>query len=135
MDEQPRPLLHTAMMGNAGFSALTGAVLTFAPSAAAGWLGVSIDGWLRLLGLALLGHAGVLLDVVRRADVRRWGWINLAAIAPYPLAMFMVVALGWVDRPLGVTLVLFDGLVVGALAAGHAMGLRAPTITRHTQPA
>ena len=51
------------------------------------------------------------------------GRLNLAAIAPYPLLMVILVVTGLVDRPLGQLLVLVDGAVVGALAAVHARAL------------
>jgi len=80
---------------NAGFSLLTGLLLAAVPGVVGDWLGVSIDGWLRLLGIALLGHVVVLLVIS-----------------------------GVVSRPLGVGLVLVDAAVVGGIAMLHVVGLR-----------
>lgn len=130
---QSTKLLRRALAANATFSALSGLVLTIITSQVADWLGVSITGWLRLFGLVLIGHAIVLAWVLTRPDVRRWGQLNLLAIAPYPLIMLALVLTGLVDGSLGQGLVIFDGLVIAAIAVGHALGLRNETTEVHPQ--
>ena len=119
------------LRANAVFSALTGALLTAAPAAVGGWLGVSIDGWLRALGIALLGHAVLLAFASTLANPIPLGRLNLAAIAPYPVLMIGLAVTGLVDRPLGQFLVLADGLIVGLIAVAHAAALR----STHPTPA
>jgi len=118
--------LRSALLANAGFSTLSGLLLAVAPETVGGWLGVVIDGWLRALGLALLGHAVVLVLASRQDDIHRWGWLNFVAIAPYPLAMIALAVTGAVPRDLGKALVLIDGTIVGLLAAAQWLGLRSP---------
>ena len=119
-------LLRTGLIANAIFSLATGILLVVAPNAVGGWLGVDIDGWLRLLGAALVGHAAILAIAARQREPRVLGKLNLIAIAPYPVLMILLVATGLIDRPLGRALVLADGAVVAALAAIHAKALLGP---------
>lgn len=109
---------------NAAFSFATGLMLTAAPGVIGDWLGVSINGWLRALGVILLGHASVLMWASRQTSIVSWTKVNVAAIAPYPVLMLGVIVWGAVDTPLGRALVLFDALVVGALAVMQWTGLR-----------
>lgn len=115
-------LLRTVLLLNAGFSLASGTLLTIAPDAVATALGADIDGWLRLLGVALVGHAALLLFGATRPDTSGWGKLNLVAIAPYPVAM--VAAALVVEPTTGVVLVLADGAIIGALAVANWMGLR-----------
>jgi len=128
--ERPNGLIRTGLRANAIFSLATGAVLALAPNMVGQWLGVSIDGWLRLLGIALLGHAVLLVWALRRPDVVAWAKLNLAAIAPYPLLMVALVATGLIDRDLGRVLALLDGALVGFLAVIQFVGLRGLSISR-----
>ena len=122
-----RPIPHP-FTANAVFSLGTGLLLALVPGTVGGWLGVEVDGWLRLLGIALLGHAAILVwakaDGARHDRTRQWTLANLAAIAPYPALMVLLVATGLVDRPLGQALVLIDGAIVGAIALLHLPRLR-----------
>ncbi len=113
-----------ALAANAAFSLGTGLLLAIAPATVGGWLGVEVDGWLRLLGIALLGHAAMLAWAASQAETRKWAQLNLLAIAPYPVLMIGLVVTGLVSRPLGQGLVLADGVIVGAIAAMHWLGLR-----------
>ena len=115
----------TALRLNAVFSLIIGGLLAAAPSAVGGWLGVSIDGWLRLLGVALLGHGALLLWVASLRDVRTWTTRNLAVIAPYPALMVVLVVTELIDRPLGQGLALLDGAIVAMCAFWQWAGLRA----------
>lgn len=124
-------LLTTALRLNGAFSLATGALLTFAPATVGGWLGVSIDGWLRLLGIALLGHAALLAWATRQDSIELWGRLNLAAVAPYPFILIGLVATGVVDTSLGRVLLLLDAAIVGAMAFAQWTGLRATTPERH----
>ena len=121
---------------NAAFSLLTGSVLASAPGTVDGWLGTNIAGWLQALGVALIAHGIVLFVVARRAHADRWGWINVALIAPYPLAMVALVVTDAIPRSLGQGLALADGVIVGAMAVAQFVGLRArlQTTGRALQP-
>ena len=123
------------LLANAALSILSGALIALAPSMVGDWLGVEIDGWLRLFGIALLGHAVLLVWASGRTDPVPLAQLNLLAIAPYPIAMIVLVATGLVDRPLGQALVLIDGLAVAAIAAWHGKGLRSPIAIGHAQHA
>ncbi len=125
----PHKLLRTAMAANAVFSLATGLQLVVAPSSVGDWLGVEIDGWLRLLGVALIGHAPILAFAISRPDPRPLGKLNLAMIAPYPLMMIGLVVSGIVEPAAGQALVLADGAIVGVFGVGHALGLRRTAAT------
>ena len=112
----------TGLRLNAALSFATGTLLTVAPATVGGWLDVSIDGWLRALGVALLGHAAILAWVTTQTRLEGWLKLNLAVIAPYPLMMIGLAATV-VDPPAGRALVLLDGALVGALAVMQARGL------------
>jgi len=111
---------------NAGFSLASGLLLALAPGLVGDWLGVSIDIWLRLLGLGLIVHFAILAWAALQPDVGQLTKLNLAAIAPYPFLMVGLVAFGLIDRSLGQGLVLIDGAIVGALALVQYLGLREP---------
>ncbi len=113
-----------AMTANAVFSLITGLLLALAPATVGGWLDVEVDNWLRVLGIALIGHFAILALLARRPDPRPWARLNLLMIAPYPLLMILLVATGLVARPLGQVLVLADGVVVGLVAVAHWVALR-----------
>ena len=120
----PSPtLLQTTLSSNAGFSAASGLVLLAVPEAIGSVIGVDVDWFLRLFGVALLAHAALLWFVVGRTDVARWAKLNLAAIAPYPVAM-MAVAATVADAGAGRALVLADGAAIAIIAGALAMGLR-----------
>ena len=116
--------LRRFVTANALFSLATGALLASIPGTVGGWLGVEVDGWLRLLGLGLIGHFVALWWARNRDNLATWARLNLLVIAPYPLLMVGLVGLGVIDRDLGKTLALTDGLMVGVLAWGHRRALR-----------
>ncbi len=127
--------LKLALQLNAVFSLATGLVLAIAPATVGGWLDVSIDQWLRLLGVSLVAHGGFLLWATAQDAVATWAKLNVAAIGPYPLIVVIIVATGLVDRGLGQGLVLADGVVVGLLAMAQWSGLRAHQAPARTVPA
>lgn len=116
-------LLQTTLSSNAGFSAASGLVLVAVPEAIGSVIGVDVDWFLRLFGVALLAHAALLWIVVGRPDVARWAKLNLAAIAPYPVAM-VAVAVTVADGGDGRALVLADGVAIALIAVALAIGLR-----------
>lgn len=118
-------LLRTALRANAVLSILTGLLLAIAPATVGDWLGVEVDGWLRLLGLGLLGHAIALGVAATQANVRRWGHINLVLIAPYPALLIIVMLAGLVSTGTGRALLAADAAAVGTIAIAHRFGLRA----------
>lgn len=87
-------------------------------------LGVDEVVLLRVFGMVLVGHAAILVAVRDRPDVRRWTLCNLAVIAPYPLLLVGVVALGLVEGVGAVTLLLVDAAAVGAVALWQASAVR-----------
>ena len=101
--------LRSSLLANAAFSLGTGVMLAAASTSVSSWLGVSIDGWLRLLGIALVSHCAVLLWATSRESFNRLAALNLLAIAPYPLLMLILVAARMVETRLGIALVLLDG--------------------------
>ena len=122
------------LRANAAFSLFTGSILAIAPHSVDGWLGTDVSGWLRALGVGLLGHGIVLFVVARRPDAARWGWINVAMVAPYPLAMVALVATDAIPRSLGQGLAIADGVIVGAMAAAQFAGLRTRLQTTERAP-
>ena len=118
-----RSLLQTTLSSNAGFSSASGLVLLAVPEAIGGVIGVDIDWFLHLFGVALLAHAALLWIVVGRTDVARWAKLNLVAIAPYPVAMIAVAAT-IAEAGAGRLLVLADGAAIAIIAGAHAVGLR-----------
>ncbi len=116
--------LRGALRLNAAFSAATGGLLTALPGTVGDWLDVSIDGWLRLLGLTLIGHAAMLGWASLQPSIGSWAKVNIAVISPYPLIMIGLVVFGAVGSPLGVVLLLTDGVIVGALAFAQWTGLQ-----------
>ena len=90
-------------------------------------LGVDEVVLLRVFGMVLVGHAAILVAVRGRPDVRRWTPCNLAAIAPYPLLLVGVVALGLVEGADAITLLLVDAAAVGAIALWQARVVREST--------
>ncbi len=120
---------------NAAFSIATGLLLTAAPSTVGNWLDVAIAGWLRVLGMVLIGHAALLIWASRQPSVKTWARLNVAAIAPYPLIMIGLIATGLVSSSLGRTLVLFDGTIVAAIGFTQWNGLRRSSADAHPVPA
>ena len=125
-------LLDRALALNGVLSLGSGALMTVAPGTVGSALGVNGSGWIRLVGAGLLGHAALLAYAMTRDDRRPWGRLNLAAIAPYPLAMIALAVLVVSDGA-GRLLVLGDGALIAGIAAMHWAGLRRsrpPTIDR-----
>ena len=124
--------LRLPLIANAIFGIAVGLLLLLAP--VGGWLGVDIDGWLRVFGALILGHALMLLALLPKVDTAKLAKLNLSMIAPYPILMIVVVVTGLVSRPLGQGLVLVDGLIVAGIAAWHFQGLkgeRSATLPQH----
>ena len=119
----PDRLLRTGARMNATLSLLTGALLTITPTAVSNQLGLGISPWLRALGIALLAHAGMLEWAARRSEVRQWVRLNVAIIAPYPLAMFALAA-AIIEPTSGTALVVVDGALVAVVAGVQWAGLR-----------
>lgn len=119
--------LRRALGLNAALSFALGAFLTVAAPTAAGWLGVPVDGWLRILGVGLLVHGVLLVRALNHHAITRWALLNLVVIGPYPVMLLALVAVGSVSTSLGRTLLLADALAVGLLAVAQWTGLRATT--------
>lgn len=119
--------LRSALKINAATSVITGLLLAAAPSAVAAWLGVSIDGWIRIVGVVLLGHGAGLTWVGQQPSIEVWAKLNIAAIGPYPLILLGILLVGAVDTGLGRVLLLLDATVVGLFAGAQLLGLRAAT--------
>jgi len=113
------PLIANAIVGIA-----SGLLFLIAPGVVGGWLGVDIDGWLRVFGALILGHALMILALLPRVDTAKLAKLNLSLIAPYPILMIVVVVTGMVSRPLGQGLALVDGLIIAAISVWHFKGLK-----------
>ena len=114
----------SALLFNATFSLISGLLLLISPGTVGTWLGVSIDGWFRLLGVVLVAHAALIAGLISSLGVDRAVRINLLLIAPYPLVMVGVVAFGKVATNLGRLLVLADGAIIAAVVGSHVIALR-----------
>ena len=121
-----RPSATTTLGLNAALSLILGALLAIAPGTVGGWLGVSVDGWLRILGLTLIAHAILLGWMVTKLDGQRALRLNLALIGGYPLLMLVVVSVGWVSTGIGRALVLADAAVITLFVVFHLNGIRSP---------
>lgn len=117
-------LLKTGLLANAALSIGTGLLMTIAGPTVSGWLGLNIGGWLRLLGIALVGHAGMLVWASRQDNMGSWGKLNLAAIGGYPFLLVGLVVFGVIEKNLGIGLTLLDASAVGLLAIMQFVGLR-----------
>lgn len=126
--------LRIPLIVNALLSLACGLVLTLAPGTVGGRLDVTIDGWLRLIGIGLIGHTILIAAGLARLEVASVAKLNLAMIGPYPLLMIAVVATGLVERPAGQAIVLIDGAAVGALAAWQWFDLRKTTKAYQPSP-
>ncbi len=94
----PARILRIALLGNAGFSTLSGLVLTLSPERVGGWLGWVQEICLQAIGVGLLGFAMVLGLVACRPKPRGWqalllsladfGWVllSVAAVIAFPSA-------------------------------------------------
>ena len=134
MTSDQSSFVRLVLRANAVFSLGTGLLLAIAPATVGEWLGVSIDGWLRVLGLALVGHFVLLLWAASLPDVGPLARLNLLSIAPYPLLM-IVLSVAVIDRTIGQVLLLVDGAVVGSLAVALWAGLRGRRVLAQSQPA
>lgn len=114
----------SALLFNATFSLMSGLLLVISPGTVGTWLGVSIDGWFRLLGVVLVSHAALIAGLLSSLGVDRAVRINLLMIAPYPLVMLGLVVFGKVTSNLGRGLVLADGAIITAVVASHVIALR-----------
>ena len=135
MDSTTHPRPQHPLMANAAFSLASGALITAVPGTVGDWLGVAIDGWLRVFGLVLIGHGLTLLWAGRRNDPTPWARLNLLAIAPYPALMVVLVVTGQIERPLGQVLALIDGAIIAAIAGWHWLSLRTPAAVHQPQHA
>lgn len=117
-------LLKLGLGANALFSLATGLLLAIAPATVGSWLGVEIDGWLRLFGIALVGHFFLLAAILAGSLPLTLAKLNLAMVAPYPLLLVGLIFGGVIDRTLGQGLALVDAAVVGFSALLQFRGLR-----------
>ena len=123
VDVRDDSLLRRGIAVNALLSLAVGGLLLGGAPVVGEALGVEIDGWLRLFGVALIGHAFLLSWSRRTAHPDRWGRLNLAIVAPYPLIM-IVVAVTVIDPIGGKLLALLDGVLVAVVALVQYLGLR-----------
>jgi len=117
--------LQLPLAANAMLSLTTGGLFVIAGATVAGWLGLDGEGlWIRLAGVVLLGHAALIVLLASRWGTRTTAKVNLAAIAPYPALLIVLIATGVIDRTLGQGLALIDATLVGAIAVAHWFGLQ-----------
>lgn len=120
MPATPASRLRHLVLLNAGLSLGSGMLLASAPATVGGWLGVEVDVWIRLIGIALAMHGLLLAWVLTKRDITVWVRINVAAIAPYPLVMIGLVLFDVIATSGGKVLALIDGAIVATLAIGQA---------------
>ena len=116
-------LMRVGVTVNAVLSLAVGSAFLIGASAIGEALGIEIDGWIRLFGVALIGHALILAWVRQAQDPVPWTRLNLAMVAPYPLLMIAVAA-AVIEPSGGKVLVLVDGILVGTAALVQYLGLR-----------
>lgn len=116
-------LIRLGITVNAALSLIVGALFVVGASAVGEALGVEIDGWIRLFGVVLIGHALILAWVRQVENPAPWTWLNLAMIAPYPLLM-VALAVTVIEPSGGKSLALLDGALVGTAALLQYLGLR-----------
>lgn len=121
--ESRASLLRIGVRINAVLSLLMGALFVVAASAIADVLRLDIDYWIRVFGVALIGHAVGLILIQKTSNLVRWTWVNLAIIAPYSLVMISL-AIAVVEPADGKMLVALDGILVGAVAVLQFLGIR-----------
>ena len=116
-------LMRVGVTVNAVLSLAVGSAFLIGASAIGEALGIEIDGWIRLFGVALIGHALILAWVRQAQDPVPWTRLNLAMVAPYPLLMIALAA-AVIEPTGGKVLVLVDGTLVGTAALVQYLGLR-----------
>lgn len=114
--EKNNQSLSRAMLANAAFSAFTG-ILTAGPNL---WisdvLGTPYSHILRIFGILLLCHTGILLAIVFLGQSARWVKLNLTLISAYPALVIIAILAGFVKGSTGVAVSLLDAMVVGLIA-------------------
>lgn len=116
-------LLRVGVRANAVLSLVMGLLFVIAASAISDVVAHDIDYWIVVFGFILIGHAALLVVAQKTKNLVRWTWVNLAIIAPYSLAMFLL-AIAVVEPAGGKLLVALDGTLVGAVAVLQFVGIR-----------
>lgn len=124
--------LTSPLIANAVFSLLTAAPLLFAPHQSAVTLGFKPAVLLFPAGLILLLHAIILLAIASRPSKLFWTKMNLFIIAPYPLFILALIAMGNISGTAGMVFAVSDALIVGAIALWQLKALS--KIGRHDMP-
>lgn len=125
-DTKPARFLRSVLYANAVFSGVCGSILLFWPSTVGAWLGFSLPVLIGGVGLALLGYAGVLFLVARRAptSAAMWGFVGLDAgwVAGSFLVLSVVGRVTGFEARLVIAIV---ALVVGLFAGLQVYGMGA----------
>ena len=123
---QPQPglLLQVALVANAGFSGLCGALLATESAGLDGWLGVDRR-VLLALGFALLGYAALLLlGAARRSLMREVGRIAVFADVSWVIGATVAIELSHALTSQGSVALVLVTAAVAVLAAAQWLGLR-----------
>lgn len=123
---QPQPglLLQVALVANAGFSGLCGALLASESAELDGWLGVDRR-VLLALGFALLGYAALLLlGAARRSLMREVGRIAVFADVSWVIGATVAIELSHALTSQGSVALVLVTAAVAVLAAAQWLGLR-----------
>ena len=123
---QPQPglLLQVALVANAGFSGLCGALLATESAELDGWLGVDRR-VLLALGFALLGYAALLLlGAARRSLMREVGRIAVFADVSWVIGATVAIELSHALTSQGSVALVLVTAAVAVLAAAQWLGLR-----------
>ena len=108
--------LRITLGANAGFSTITGLVLLADPNGAAGLIGASHPGWVRIVGSALLPFAAVVAGVASSRPPTLLGWAPVIIVADFAwvLGSAGIIAAAWFS-PRGNAVVVLVAVVVAAL--------------------
>ena len=101
---------------NAALSFLTGLSLTLLPEQFAAFLSLKFPEVLRLFGIFLLLHGGILLLVCRTSKASMWVGLILLLIAPYPLVLAALTAVSFFGSASASLLALADAIAVAVIA-------------------
>jgi hypothetical protein len=124
-------LLRFALIADAAATAATGLLMVVANDILSVWLGIPTT-LLWYTGLVLLPYAAIVGYLGSRTYVARTAvWIVIAANLAWALDSVLLVVSGWIDMTmLGNGFVIFQAVVVAALAELQYLGLRQSAVPR-----
>lgn len=118
--------MKTAIRFNAAMSAITGIIALLFTDSLAHKLGGPFAPYLYGLGVVLLLHAIALIFISTLTPLKPWVLVNCALIGPYPFALILLVLLGVITTPFGITLCFSDAVLVGFMALWQLKAAHTP---------